>query len=165
MTRYVVGFLFALDPDGVPNRVALIRKSHPEWQRGRLNGVGGHIEQGESSYQAMAREFQEETYVVTDIDEWTLFATVTGPDWEVDFYKAAMEHDDPRLSSIGVAELGGDTREEPVYLWPLGSQVPHAALPNLRWLIPLALDGDAGRAHVYDRAPNGQGQTKAANQV
>jgi hypothetical protein len=39
VVEYVVGFAF--DTDG---RVALIRKNRPEWQAGRLNGIGGHVE-------------------------------------------------------------------------------------------------------------------------
>ena len=55
MRKFVLGFLF----DGNGN-VALIEKNRPEWQKGRLNGVGGQIEKGESPSQAIVREFQEE---------------------------------------------------------------------------------------------------------
>ena len=42
MERMVVGFAFTEDR----RSVILIRKNRPEWQAGRLNGVGGHIEPG-----------------------------------------------------------------------------------------------------------------------
>jgi hypothetical protein len=39
--EYVCGFMFANDF----TEVALIRKNKPEWQRGKLNGIGGKVEQ------------------------------------------------------------------------------------------------------------------------
>lgn len=52
---YVLGFLIQEDS------IVLIRKRKPEWQAGKLNGVGGKIEAGEVPYVAMCREFKEET--------------------------------------------------------------------------------------------------------
>ncbi len=66
MIRYVVGFCFTKDR----SRVILIKKIHPEWQAGKLNGVGGHIEAGESVHQAMKREFREETGVTIPSLAW-----------------------------------------------------------------------------------------------
>jgi len=40
MTEYVLGFLM----DNY--RVVLIEKQRPAWQKGLLNGVGGHINHG-----------------------------------------------------------------------------------------------------------------------
>jgi 8-oxo-dGTP pyrophosphatase MutT (NUDIX family) len=59
---FVCGFLTygALRPDSF---VALIRKVRPSWQAGLLNGVGGHIESGETPHDAMVREFEEEAGV------------------------------------------------------------------------------------------------------
>src|ERR1700690_3869942 len=56
-TRFVLGFLF--DPSRIA--VLLIRKARPDWQRGKLNGIGGKIEVGEVPSQAMEREFREES--------------------------------------------------------------------------------------------------------
>jgi 8-oxo-dGTP pyrophosphatase MutT (NUDIX family) len=55
MTKYVVGFMVHEE------QIALIRKNRPKWQEGRLNGIGGHIEENEEPYSAMVREFEEET--------------------------------------------------------------------------------------------------------
>lgn len=63
------------------HRVALIRKAKPEWQKGKLNGIGGKIEEGEGPFAAMVREFREETGV--DHRDWGTFAEMTGPDWSV----------------------------------------------------------------------------------
>ena len=47
-TEYVVGLLFSPDR----NTVVLINKTKPDWQAGKLNGVGGKIEEGESPLNA-----------------------------------------------------------------------------------------------------------------
>src|SRR5690242_8153539 len=82
--EYVVGF--ALDNFG---RVALIRKNRPDWQKGSLNGIGGHIEQGETAYAAMVREFQEETGV--EIRDWSKFVVMDFPGARIHFYRVWVE--------------------------------------------------------------------------
>jgi 8-oxo-dGTP pyrophosphatase MutT (NUDIX family) len=66
--RYVLGFAIDLN-----NRVALIKKQRPDWQRHRWNGIGGSIEmktvagggmRSEVPIEAMQREFAEETGVM-----------------------------------------------------------------------------------------------------
>ncbi len=131
MISYVVGFAFDEGPYlyRIGGEVALIRKARPDWQKGRLNGIGGHIEEGESSPEAMVREFKEETGV--EIVDWDLFAKLQGSDWSVDFYRAF---------GIDLTTLKTTTDEE-VLVYPV-DQLPSDVLPNLRWLIPLSLDPD-----------------------
>ena len=57
MKEYVVGFMFSEE----------ILKNKPDWQAGRLNGVGGKVEPNEYPDQAMVREFEEETGVRTSL--------------------------------------------------------------------------------------------------
>lgn len=57
MDRFVVGFAFTQMLD----KVLLVMKLRPEWQKGFLNGIGGKIEEGETSLEAMHRECREET--------------------------------------------------------------------------------------------------------
>lgn len=67
---YVCGFLF----DPRMRRVVLIRKNRgPNGMAGKLNGVGGKVELGESARGAMAREFLEETGLRTEPWEWMCF--------------------------------------------------------------------------------------------
>lgn len=68
MQDYVVGFCFTMDADSV----VLIKKNRPKWQAGLWNGVGGHVEIGETHEQAMIREFQEETGL--EVNVWELTA-------------------------------------------------------------------------------------------
>jgi 8-oxo-dGTP diphosphatase len=55
----VLGLVFSEDL----SKVVLIRKNRPKFLAGKLNGIGGHIEGGESHRSAMEREFKEETGV------------------------------------------------------------------------------------------------------
>jgi 8-oxo-dGTP diphosphatase len=65
-TVYVLGFAFTPEAD----KVVLIRKKHPAWQAGLLNGVGGKVEKDELHVDAMVREFYEETGVLISADQW-----------------------------------------------------------------------------------------------
>lgn len=121
-TNYVVGFLFSSDT----NRVALIRKSKPRWQNGLLNGVGGKIDPDESPLQAMVREFEEEAGV--RITDWRHFCTLRCAHGVIWFYESRKDVDLTYRP------------EEPVD-WFVVREIPLLLiLPNLLWLIPLALD-------------------------
>lgn len=62
---------FALSPTLF--EVVMIQKLRPAKYRGCWTGVGGHIE-NETPIACMAREFEEETGLVTNEDQWTQFA-------------------------------------------------------------------------------------------
>ena len=128
----VAGFLF----DREQNTVVLIRKTHPEWQAGLLNGIGGHIEAGESADAAMRREFREEAGL--DVDSWEHYATLAG-DWGVVwFYRAYVDH-------ATLASLRPQT-DEALVVTAVRS-LPESVIPNLRWLIPLAMHADVADIH------------------
>jgi 8-oxo-dGTP diphosphatase len=120
--RYVVGFYF----DG--SVVFLIRKNRPEWQTGKLNGIGGHIEPMEKSVEAMRREFREETGVDISEDRWHNFAIYRGQGWEVHFYTSDRKDEDPAVRTVTDETVG------PVWYQDL----PKTVIPNLHWLIPMA---------------------------
>lgn len=122
MKNYVCGFLF--NPE--KTHVALIRKNKPEWQAGKLDGIGGKIEDGETSLQAIRREFKEETGATQLF--WDDFATLSGRDGVIYFFHAIAN---PILMS---------PTSEPVDWYPLADLPSLPVIPNLRWLIPLALD-------------------------
>lgn len=124
--RYVAGLLFSSDE----KRVALIRKSKPSWQCGKLNGVGGKIEPGETPEVAIVREFREETGA--EGRDWRRFCTLVGPLFLVEFFTA---HQDVELRSV---------TEEPVGWYWVQNVITgdYACVPNLKWLIAMALDRD-----------------------
>ena len=129
MKKYVTGFLFSKDA----THVVLIQKRRPAWQQGLLNGVGGKIENDELSCGAMVREFYEETGVLVTQDQWTCYAKIYRPNYyELDVYYAYSD----------LAYEAKSVEEEEVYLVKR-DEIPANIIPNLRWLIPLALDKQA----------------------
>src|SRR5688572_25949171 len=130
MTEYVLGFLFNWEMD----RVVLIRKTKPEWQRGLLNGVGGKIEPGETPVEAMVREFREETSVDTLWSHWIHVARMSGPGATVQVFAAKI------ADCIG--QVRKTTEEPPVILTAYEATSPHirGLIPNLRWLIPMSMN-------------------------
>lgn len=120
--QYVAGFLFSADR----KRVALIRKNKPDWQKGRLNGIGGKVEDGETIGEAMVREFEEETGRPTG--GWSYFARVGNGNFTVSFFRL-----------FGDCSLDSKT-DEIVAWYPIAKLDKLPVIPNLRWLIPLALD-------------------------
>lgn len=135
MQEYVAGFLFRKGK----TEVALVEKQKPAWQKGKYNGIGGKIEHTDNHIlAAMIREFKEETgETVTD---WKLFCELAGKDWVVYFFKS-FEGDDKNLQTI----------EEERILWcEINDELFTKGLPNLKWLIPLAMDEDNHYAEVVD---------------
>jgi 8-oxo-dGTP diphosphatase len=83
MQEYVCGFMF----DQKAEKVVLIEKGKPDWQKGKFNGVGGKIEQSDRwAIRAMMREFLEETGVVTLGQQWKQIGSNRGDDFIVWFY-------------------------------------------------------------------------------
>jgi len=132
-TFYVAGFLHSAE------FVLLVRKNQPEWQAGKLNGVGGKMEMHELALDAMRREFHEETGHEAEID-WSLYCVVRGgpvqDQWWVHFFTARVAGPAPRIADyndVGERLLWVNWRN---MLQPGGQ--PH--IPNLDWLIPLSRD-------------------------
>lgn len=119
MVKYVVGFLFDSN-----NQVVLIRKNRPQWQIGRLNGIGGHIEDGESPQDAMAREFEEEAGV--RVDSWRQFCVVKGSEYELNCFTAKGNYAIRAMT------------DEYVNWYPVLVSQSKQVIPNLAWMIPMA---------------------------
>lgn len=130
--RYVAGFVFAPTLD----RVLLLRKTRPAWQAGKLNGFGGKVEPGESFEAAMHRESIEEAGMTF---EWEHFATLLCNDdrhsREIAFFRAVSDdwYRPGRNLANDVGELFVTTGVGEIVD---GSE---PAIPNLRWLVPMAL--------------------------
>ena len=82
MVKYVLGFAF-IHSD---TEVVMLRKQRPEFQAGKVNGVGGHIEEGESSLDAMIREFQEEALVDIPGKDWNFSHKLSNNECSIDIY-------------------------------------------------------------------------------
>lgn len=126
MKQYVLGFAF----NEAKDRVVLINKLKPEWQKGKLNGIGGKIENGEMPGEAMEREFLEETGV--NLTCWTLFGKML-EQFEFDVYLYAAAHD-VIMNCRSTSESEGGIVIHGVN--PLDGRV----IDNVKWLVPMALD-------------------------
>lgn len=72
--EYVLGFAFSRNG----KEVVLIEKQKPDWQKGKINGIGGKIEADDvNQLHAMIREFREETGVDTSSEQWNEFGCMT----------------------------------------------------------------------------------------
>jgi 8-oxo-dGTP diphosphatase len=83
MLDYVNGFMIQPERD----EVLFIHKQRPDFQKGKWNGIGGKIEDGETPLQAMVREFREETGVATDPAIWQHTLSLEGHGFVVHFYR------------------------------------------------------------------------------
>ena len=137
MQEMVAGFAFSKDL----SEVILIRKAKPKWQAQKLNGVGGKVEENEHPDQAMTREFGEEAGVYGLI--WRKFATLSdiNAEQKVHFYYYLQSGDE--LSTIRHKQEapGGETIE---YGFVEYIHEYSDIVPNLLWLIPMALQAVQG---------------------
>ena len=126
MRNYTLGFIFtpALD------RVLLVHKMSPEWQAGKINGIGGKIEEGENPLACIVREVQEETGLVTNPDQWIFLGEMGSDAWHMDVFTLMYSGD------MGDAKSADKERVE----WFDTRALPQNIISNLSWLVPLALD-------------------------
>lgn len=135
-TNYVAGFLFSEDK----KRVALVKKEKPDWQRGKLNAIGGKIETSDQSpLFAMVREFQEETGAL--VNDWRHFCDLRFRGGSIHFFV-----------SFGDVEALRTMEAEEIQVHFVDQVGQLATIPNLRWLVPLALDKDRVAATVEDNS-------------
>lgn len=128
MMQHVLGFAFDIDRDGF-YRVMLIRKARPAWQCGLFNGIGGKVERFETTLEAMVRECREETGL--RIADWTPVVHLSIGDSSVHVFTAFH-------SLIGAASLT-DEQVDIFQAERLGRSRPPRLVPNLHWLIPMAM--------------------------
>jgi 8-oxo-dGTP diphosphatase len=138
-TEFVVGFMFSHDR----SRVALIRKNKPAWQAGKLNGLGGKIDPGESPLVAMAREFDEESGYETSLAQWQMFAEMGGINDDKSEFKVYFFTTEGDIDQLRSMESESVEVHRTDSFHPLRKDV----IENLCWLMPLALD------FMYDGRP------------
>ncbi len=124
---YTVGFMFDMG-----GRVLLLRKTRPRWQAGLLNGIGGKLEEGETPYECMIREFHEEAGVYHH--EWDHVTTMEGYEddgelWHVHIFKAFVNTFPDDLTMI--TDVGEQIEVHDA------EALPETIVPNLRWIVPL----------------------------
>jgi 8-oxo-dGTP diphosphatase len=123
MTDYVVGFLH----DG--KRVVLIEKNKPEWQAGKLNGVGGKIEVNEYMHEAMVREFKEETGLA--LPGWHFFLRIRSGEHNIFCFRKKVHRN--------VLRRAKTMEDEKIVIRKVKKLKKSEMIPNLSWIIPLAM--------------------------
>lgn len=132
--KYCLGFMIHINQR--VDRVLLIRKTRPEWQRGKMNGLGGKIEPGETAIQAMVREFEEECGIKTKESDWKerlVLKGKYGQSWTVEVFVSFtgnMIYDTltfPDIEKVSFSDLA--TRSDIIH--------------NVRWMVPFCIDSAA----------------------
>ncbi len=130
--EYVCGFLFSNDF----NRVVLIKKKRPDWQKGYLNGVGGKVHFNESCLDGMIREFQEETGLL--IKNWLEFSSIECVNYTVHFYWSTCDN----INNVKTMT------DEEIFIIDTSELQQLKIVNSLSWLIPLIFDRNVKYAHV-----------------
>lgn len=124
--KYALGFMFNEDK----TKVLLINKNRPDYQKGRLNGLGGKPEEGDenNSLFTMIREFKEESGIYHD--KWEQFCELYGDNWSIDVFRA-----------FGDIYEAKNVTDEEVCIVDI-NDLPENVMGNLHWLIYMALGKD-----------------------
>jgi len=128
----------------------LIRKNRPEWMAGKLNGLGGHIEQTDRLLvDAMVREFAEESRIQTDPAAWRRLGQMDCTDNAIiTVYYSIFPGDGPDLASAACSI----TDETVVVVQPsafdLGSVLPSARFFLHMISALMAYEQSVGRSEV-----------------
>jgi 8-oxo-dGTP diphosphatase len=123
--KMVVGFIFSFFGD-----ILLVRKDHPAWQKGKLNGIGGHIKFNELPIEAIHRECLEETGL--DLDGWKHVCVMEGAEWIVDVF--TTEVSDETFKSFE------NKTNENIEVHHVGTIWDEITVPNVKFLVPMCLE-------------------------
>lgn len=142
MRNYVAGFMF----DNGGSAVALVeKKKFPpgvDWSKTPLNAIGGKIDFPESPAEAMIREFNEEAGVETEPLDWDQFLTLSTSEWQVFFF---------RCFNTAYLHYARTTEEEAIWKCQIGSPELLGVVPNLKWILPMALDKSIKFADIIEK--------------
>lgn len=118
--NYVIGLIF-----DDKNRILLINKLRPDWQKGYYNGIGGKVEGNETFMKAMIRETKEEANL--DIKKnWKLYHKDILVNIQINTYYT-------KISSEEIEKFKSLT-DEKVELFEI-DKLPTNTLPDIRHMI------------------------------
>lgn len=116
-------------------------KNDRVWQRNALNGIGGKIESADQTpHDAMVREFQEETGYKTKPEDWNLYSILRNSQFTLNVFTTTCDLKQLRTVT-----------DEQVEIHQVGLVPDSELIPNLLWLIPLALDSKVQIAHITEK--------------
>lgn len=112
MKCYCLGFIFSPDQ----SQVALLKKrSSDSYNPDCWNGVGGKIEEGETSLQAMRRETMEETSLDIPEANWTPFGGLSdGATFQVDVFVAVSAQQPSTTTDERIAVFDRNTVQQQI---------------------------------------------------
>lgn len=118
--------------------VVLVEKRHPRWGTSHLAGPGGKVGGGETLVRAMVRVFAKETGILTCEGEWSRFAIIEDGEGKLLHFFYLVFVGCMPSSIIAPGEDMLVTSVAPCSRW----------VPNLRWLVPMALNCARGEGGV-----------------
>lgn len=154
----MIKYVLCVAVDKEHKNVVLIHKLKPEFQKGKLNCPGGKIENddynvvncrlntinsrdfdGWAGQMSASREFFEETSIESEFDIWhhviTLYSGDLNRYGDKDIWEMYIHFTD-QLDITKVKTM----EAEKIEIFPINN-LPDNIMPNLKWIIPLCLDG------------------------
>ena len=134
--QYVSGLIFK------DQYVALIEKLNgPKQFIGKLNAPGGKVNHREPTLSAMRREIKEECDLT--IFNWQYFLHLADVDWEISWYTCQYNGNFSDLKSNEIEQVNWYEIDYILY------KNSNRLVPNLKWIIPLALDNSSISSVFY----------------
>lgn len=133
-THYVVGLAF------YENNVLLTQKTHPPWQEGKYNGLGGKVK-NESIDRAMVRKFLEEAGTQTSSLNWIKVVTLVFPHCEVHFYATQLVvREFEQIAKHILKQLDMKSKKVERIAWFNEKDLPPNLVRHMDWMIRLVRD-------------------------
>jgi len=139
LTNYTLGFIFNKEL----NKVLLIQfPNKGKWNDGFINGVGGHIDKGETPLQCMMREAAEEADFYSTKDRWNYAGMYDGTNSSNPFkiYTFYCQFEEHLIKAFNGEE--GSTN------WYTIENIPKLkTVSNLQWMVPFCIAKIKGEIH------------------
>jgi 8-oxo-dGTP diphosphatase len=126
MKKFTLGFVFTPGFE----KVLLVHKEKPEWQKGLMNGVGGKYEPGESAEECVSREVLEESGLEIAAELWRYVGKMKTETWCVDVLTAVWDGDPAEARKCDYEEVE----------WVSVKCLSEKTLSNIPWLVAMCQD-------------------------
>lgn len=151
MKHYVLVLAKSKSCCGKEPKFLVVRKHRPAWQRGRLNLVGGHVEENEDAFFAATRELHEETGLIGS--DWLQVGAVRGFDFHIDCYTTNVKFEDPKPREGETEEVFwttfSDIKDNPRLMPNLKAMIPMMLVSATDWVILDDGDSQTSNRHVF----------------